>query len=132
MKKLVFIYLSLSIFFSCSNQEKKPLEIYNPVIENSFRNQSIHFYYKNVSKKLIKKIDFTFIGENEFKEKIKITLDSLSNYPKSGIGISSEVLKPNELAAGSVNINNTKVIKIISAQPNKVLFSDGTVWINKN
>jgi hypothetical protein len=126
MKKILLFFILL--FYSCSNKEVNPIIIYKPIINKSYNNYRINFYYKNVSNKKIKAIEIKFIGENIFKEKITINNDTARLYSKSGIGISGEILNPNEIAAGTFDIKKTNAIKIISAKPTKVAFTDGTIW----
>lgn len=126
MKKIIFL-LIISVSFSCSKAEKYPIEIYKPELTTSYPNRkSVRFLYRNISNKNIKAIELEWQSENNFKETFIIVADSIKDI--TGIGISDNILKPQEFASGVCNIKANTVKKITKGTPTKVAFTDGTIW----
>jgi hypothetical protein len=111
---------------------KSPVKIiYARLVKKEYSNyKDIELQYKNVSKKPIDGIKFTWYGLNVFGEPADMGTGIVKGF---GSGFSDEHLSTNQKTTSQWSILSGDGKKVVLAWPTEVVFTDGTKWkINSN
>ena len=111
---------------------KSPVKvIYARLVKKEYSNyKDIELQYKNVSKKTIEGIKFTWYGLNVFGDPADMGNGIVKGF---GGGFSDEHLSANHKTTSQWGILSNDGKKVVLAWPIEVVFADGTKWkLNSN
>jgi hypothetical protein len=105
---------------------KSPIKVIRSImVKNKYSSyRDVRLVYKNVSKKTITGVKFSWKGTDAFGDPANMG----GSVPGYGGGFSDETLKPGKTQSGEWSVSSNDGKKINIAWPFEVAFSDGTKW----